>query len=200
MLDLLPFVIFGIAFAVLIVVVTGKARAKKAAQGEKLVRMGFEPCDTEADALTDRIKRLENNAEYRYSVDRPMRASLDGKTVYYYSKSRHRQGSIVAADEFLLWLQRPSSEGLVLFVKPSNLPAGTATNLIGAMATGAWDSQPDDLKKMEIPPDLQGTNVIGALGPRGASLYDLIDSQTLALMQQMGDAGVLIAPVPSNAI
>ena len=77
------------------------------------------------------------------------------------------------------------------FVKPTGLQAGTATRLIGAVATGDWDAQPDDLNKIEIPLDLQGTNIIGALGPHGASFHDLIDSQTVPLMQRMGDAGVM---------
>jgi hypothetical protein len=80
----------------------------------------------------------------------------------------------------------------MLFVKPSEIAAGTATKLIGAVATGAWDSQPDDLAKLAIPVDLQGTNLIGALGPAGASLYDLIDAETLSQMMGAGDCGASI--------
>ena len=41
----------------------------------------------------------------------------------------------------------------------------------------------------ELPADLKNTNVVGALGPREGSLYDLIDSPTLSVVQGLGDAG-----------
>jgi hypothetical protein len=33
------------------------------------------------------------------------------------------------------------------------------------------------------------TNVLGALGPPGASLYELVDPGTLSVVQGLGDAG-----------
>ena len=192
MITFLLFIIFGLLVVALIVWLVLNDRRSKAARSRKLSQIGFLPCTSEAETLADKVTWLENNAEYRYSAQNPMRASLHGKTVYYYNKSRRRQGHIVETDEFLIPLTRPSSEGLMLFVKPSNLAEGTATQLIGTVATGAWDSQPDDLTKLEIPIELKGSNILGALGPSGASLNDLIDSAALALMQQVGDAGVLI--------
>ena len=123
---------------------------------------------------------------------KPSKANLSGKEIYLYQKERRRTGSIYVAEEMLLPLSRPSDAGLMLFVKPSNISAGIATKLIGAVATGAWDSQPDDLSKLEIPVDLQGTNLIGALGPAGASLYDLIDAETLSRFLGAGDCGASI--------
>lgn len=81
---------------------------------------------------------------------------------------------------------------MAIFVKPGSLPAGAATKLIGTVATGTWDSQPDDLEKLELPMDLKSTNVIGARGPRGASLYDLLDTSALSVIQQVGDCGVML--------
>jgi hypothetical protein len=188
----LPFILIGLAFVAVMMWLTLKSRQGKAAQAHKLEQMGFSPCDGEAGALVEKVTRLENNAGYRYRIQRPMRVLLDGKFVYFYTKSRHRQDEVVAAEEFLFPLKRPSQQGLTLFVKPSNVPAGAVTKLIGAVATRAWDSQPDDLTKLEIPTELQGTNLIGALGPAGASLYDLIDNSTLSLLQNVGDCGALI--------
>ena len=192
MLEYSPFILFGLAFVVLVIWLTLKSRQEKAAQAEKLARMGFSACELETSELVEKVTRLENNAEYRYSIENPFRASHNGKSVYFYSKSRHRQGHVVAADEFLVPLKRPSQQGLMLFVKPSDIAEGTATSLIGAVATGAWDSQPDDLTKLEIPTELQGTNIIGALGPKGETLYNLIDNNTLSLMQNVGDCGAYI--------
>ncbi|MGH7391020.1 MAG: hypothetical protein ACREM3_16410 [Candidatus Rokuibacteriota bacterium] len=61
--------------------------------------------------------------------------------------------------------------------------------MLGAIATGPWDAQPDDLRRLELPPDLANTNLVAALGPAGAGLYDLIDSRTLSVVQGLGDAG-----------
>jgi hypothetical protein len=191
MLEFLPFIVFGVAFVALVVWLTLKSRQAKAAQARKLEHMGFTPCHQETGTLVERVTSLENNSEYRYRIENPLGASFNGSAVYFYTKSRHRQGHIVAADEFLFPLKRPSEQGLLLFVKPTEVPDGTATTLIGAVATGAWDSQPDDLTKLEIPVELRGTNLIGVLGPAGTSLYDLFDTRTLPLVQKVGDAGAL---------
>lgn len=187
-----PFFIFGLAFVALVAWLLMKSQKERAAQARKLAQMGFSRCEGESRALVDKVTGLENNAEYRYRVENPMRASLDGKVVYFYTKARHRQGHVVTADEFLLPLKRLSQQGLMVFVKPSDVPEGTATTLIGAVATGAWDSQPDDLTKLDVPPALSGTNVIGVLGPAGTSLYDLIETDSLNLIQNVGDCGALV--------
>lgn len=98
----------------------------------------------------------------------------------------------VAAHELRFPLDRPSSERLVLFFKPSALRAGTTATLIRSLATAGWDAQPDDLTRGEIPVDLEGGNLIGVLAPPGASLYDVIDAKQLAALQQVGDFGVLV--------
>jgi len=192
MMELMPFILFGLAFAAVVVVIVVRGRTSRAARLQRLVEMGFSPAPEETETLVEKITWLENNAEYRYSVAQPTKAILSGKEVYFYQKSRHRSGSIYAAEELMIPLSRPSSEGLMLFVKPSGIPAGTATKLIGAVATGAWDSQPDDLAKLAVPIDLQGTNLVGALGPAGFSLYDLIDATALSQMLGAGDCGALI--------
>ena len=192
MMEMLPFAVFGAAFLALVVWMALRGRASAAARKERLRALGFAPCPDEVGSLVKKVKWLENNSEYRYTVEKPYRALLRGQPAYSYSKFRHRQGHIVGADELLIPLRRPSPQGLMLFVKPTGLPAGTATKLIGAVATGAWDSQPDDLTKLEIPVDLRHTNLIGALGPSGASFYDLIDPATLSALQHVGDHGALV--------
>ena len=191
-MEMLPFAVFGVAFVALIVWVVIRGRSSQAARMERLQALGFAPCPDEAASLVEKVTWLENNSEFRYTVEKPYRGSLKGQPVYHYTKFRHRQGHIVGADELLVPLHRPSPEALMLFVKPTGLAAGTATNLIGAVATGAWDSQPDDLTKLEIPIDLRQTNLIGVLGPSGASFYDLINTATLSALQHVGDHGVLV--------
>ena len=62
-----------------------------------------------------------------------MRTSLDGKSVWFYTKERARQGHVVVAHEFRFPLERNSCEGLVLFFKPSALRPGTSATLIGSL-------------------------------------------------------------------
>lgn len=192
-MDFFPFFVLGVAFIALVVWLIAKQKQSDRARARKLTESGFIECPEEADGLAEKITRLENNSEYTFSVAHPMRASLNGQTVYYYLKSRSRQGNIIEVSEFLVPLKRRSTAGLMLFIKPSELLSSTAEKLIGAMATGAWDSQPDDLEKTEIPIDLQGGNLIGALAPKGYTLRDTIDSQALEILQGIGDGGALIA-------
>lgn len=191
-MEMLPFVVFGVAFLALVVWAVRRGRAADAARSERLRALGFSPCPDEVAFLEEKVTWLENNSEYRYTVENPHRASLRGQPAYHYTKGRHRQGHIVAADEILIPLRRPSPQGLMLFVKPTKLAAGTASDLIGAVATGAWDSQPDDLSRLEIPVGLQRTNLIGILAPSGGSLYDLIEPGTLSGLQHVGDHGALV--------
>jgi hypothetical protein len=89
-------------------------------------------------------------------------------------------------------VRRRSNAGVVLTVKPTSLAPGLATRMLGAVATGPWTTQPDDLKRLELPVDLKDTNLLGALGPPGASLYDLVDAGVLSVVQGLGDAGALL--------
>lgn len=191
-MELLPFVLFGIGFAALVAWLLAKARADRLARIQTLCGMGFAPCAAEAGALAEEVARHENSSEYRYHVQDPMRASLDGEPVWFYTKERARQGHVVAAHELRFPLERDSSEGLVLFFKPSALRPGTLATLSGSLATAGWDAQPDDLTRLEVPVELQQSNLIGVLAPAVASLYELIDQKQLAALQQVADSGVLV--------
>jgi len=165
-------------------------RGKQRAQREALEQLGFRPCPEQKQWLEETVARIENNRGFRYEVLDPKR--LPGEpAVYHYVKMRHSDNreDAVAEEEILFPLKRPSGAGLLLTVKPSSLAPGLATRMLGALATGPWDAQPDDLHRLEIPPDLKDTNLVGALGPSGARLYDLVDTSTLSVVQGLGDAG-----------
>jgi len=192
LMELLPFILFGVAFAAVVAWAVTKGRGRAAARVRTLVTMGFAPAPADAETLAEEVSRHENNSEYRYRVSEPMRASVHGKSVWFYAKERATQGSIVSAHEFRFPLRRPSAEGLVLFYKPSALASGMTTTLIGNLATEGFDSQPDDLTRLEIPVDRKHGNLIGALGPTHGSLYELIDAKALAALEPVGDFGALV--------
>lgn len=189
----LPLVVVGLlAIALLIWKVVAQRRVQQS-QKSALEQLGLQPCPDRKGWLEETIAHIENNSESSYEVRDPKR--LPGEpTVYYYIKmrSRYADEAAVAEEEILFRVKRPSYAGLVLIVKPSSLASGLATRLMGAIATGPWDSQPDDLHRLEIPPDLKDTNLVGALGPRGSNLYDLVDSNMLSVVQGLGDAGGIL--------
>ena len=187
-----PFLLAGLLAAALIVWSVLGRRGRLRDQKGALEQLGFRPCLDQKSKLEEIITRIENNESFRYEVRDPKQLAGE-PPVYHYLKMRHRDAdpdvAAVAEEEILFPLKRPSAGGLVLTVKPSSLAPGLATRLMGAIATGPWDAQPDDLERLEIPADLKDTNLIGALGPRGANFYDLVDTSTLSVVQGLGDAG-----------
>jgi hypothetical protein len=193
MSEYLPFVIVGLLAAGLLLWRVLSSRRANLSQKLTLEQLGFQPCPDRKTWLEETIARIENNRELSYEVRQPKR--LPGEpTVYHYIKMRHRYADepAVAEEEILFPIKRESAAGLVLTVKPSSLSPGLATRMMGAIATGPWDAQPDDLQRIEIPPDLKDTNLVGALGPRGASLYDIVDTSMLSVVQGLGDAGGML--------
>ena len=169
-------------------------RNRQHAQSGMVAQAGFRPSPEQRNWLAETVTRIERNRGYRYEIRDPQRLDRE-PPVYYYTKVRHdddRSESIAPTGEEILFpLKRRSAAGLTLVVKPSSLAHGLATRMIGAVATAPGDAQPDDLERLELPRDLAGTNLLAALGPPGASLYDLIDSRMLSVVQTLGDAGAL---------
>ena len=169
-------------------------RKRQKALGELLQRLGFRPCPAEKGTLEGIVNGIVNDRDHHYRVEKPQRLPGD-PAIYYYVKLRDRQDADEqrdAGEELLFRLRRRSPAAALLFVKPSALAPGLATRLLGAMAGGPWSTQSDDLKRLELPADLKDSNLLAALGPEGASLYDVVDSRLLSVVQGLGDAGGMI--------
>ena len=117
----LPFIVFGVGFLALVFWLVAKQRHERQKQEEARALLGFNQCEHEKDDLERRITALENNKEYRFSVERLTEASLRRGKVYSYTRNQRRQGHILGFDEYLTTLERPSERGLLLFFKPSTL-------------------------------------------------------------------------------
>jgi hypothetical protein len=169
-----------------------RQRRREQAQKTALDRLGFHRCPEKKAWLEETITRIEFNRGHRYEVRDPRRLARE-PAVYYYLKLTHQHADqdAIGEEEILFPLKRASTAGLFLSVKPSAVAPGLATRMMGAIAAGPWDSQPDDLHRLELPRDLQNSNLLAALGPPGASLYDLIDSRTLSVVQGLGDTGAI---------
>lgn len=186
------FILAGVLVISIIIVIRSIAtqRGKTRTQAEALAHLGFLPCPDQKIWLEETVAFIENNHGYHYEVRDPQR--LPGEpTIYHFGQLRRRQPDEAAvAEEVMLFpLKRPSVEGLFLFIKPTSLPSGPATRMMGALATGPWDALPDDLRRGEVPSDLKNTNLVGVLAPPHMNLYDLIDAGSLGTMLSFGDAG-----------
>jgi hypothetical protein len=186
--------LIGAALAIPLVVWGVRAhRENQRARKAELERLGFRPCPDRKSWLEAALASIENNQEYRYEVREPRKLAGDS-AVYYYTKvrdERHPRDHAFVEEEVLFTLKRLSRDGVVLVVKPSSLKHGFATRALSAVAAGPWDTQPDDLARLEIPADLQGGNLVAAMGPPGARLYDLVDAGTLAVFLNAAGAAVI---------
>jgi hypothetical protein len=187
-----PIVLVGVVAAVLLAWSLAAQRRRSQTQKETLERLGFTPCPDKHAWLAETVARIDNNKDYDYEVRDAKRLPRE-PAIYYYIKRRsdHTREDPLVEEELLFPLSRRSPAGLVLILKPSSIAPGRATRLLSAVATASWDAQPDDLERLELPMDLKDTNLLGALGPPGASLYDLADSRILSVAQGLGDVGAM---------
>jgi hypothetical protein len=170
----------------------------KGAQNHKvnrpfLVQTGFVNCSEEKAFLEQTVAFLEQNAEYSYGIDDPMKTSIAGRGVYFYTKKRNRHGkNPYASHEFLITLKRKVTWPYVLYCKPSAMSDGMGVKLLKTVTTANWDAQPDDLFKVALPIDYKNSNILGVLGPEGSSFSTLINPSILSLLTVAGDHGILV--------
>lgn len=187
-----PLILIGAVALALLVWSLMAQYGRNQAQKAELQQLGFQPCPGQKAWLEEKVMRMEQNREFRYEVRDPKRMPGEPE-VYFYVKVRHgdTKDQPLVEEEVLFPLKQPSPAGVLLVVKPSSIAPGLATKMLAALATGPWDAQPDDLQRMEIPLALKDTNILAALGPPGANLYDLVDSSTLGVVQGFGDCGAM---------
>jgi len=157
-----------------------------------LANAGFTPCDAEKDALAKKIGLLENNSEYTYSVRTPMKLRSGEGTAYFYTKERRRRDDLYVAYEFMFTVNRKKTFPFQVYLKPGSVKEGMATELLRSTVTGGWDTQADDLVKIDLPVELQKSNILGVMGPGGVGFHDLFDSGAVSLLGHAGDSGVTV--------
>jgi len=137
-------VLGGVVMVALIVWTLLSQRTRNQAHKAAVEQLGFRPCPERRAWLEETVTRIDNDQGSRYDVQDPKRLTGNSE-VYLYVKRRHRDSddSPFATEEILFPLKRPSRGGLVLTVKPSSLAHGLATRMIGAVAAGSWDTQPE---------------------------------------------------------
>ena len=186
-----------IGLSLLMLAITGlliwgtiKNSKKEKALKKLLTNIGFVSCDKEKKALAEKITLLENNSEYAYSVRKPMKVTQGDSHIYFYIKDRRRRGDLDVSEEFLFTINRKTNLPFQIYLKPTSLEEGMTTRLLRSVTTTGWDSQSDDLVKIELPPDLQNSNILGVMGPKDCSFYDIFDSTALSLLVHGADNDV----------
>jgi hypothetical protein len=196
--ELLGVSLLVLAIAGLIIWSMVKHSKKRKALKNLLFNIGFAPCDEEKKALAEKVTFIENNSEYTYSVRKPMKVSQGDTHVYFYIKERRRSGDLDVSEEFLFTVELNRNLPFTIYLKPTSLQEGLGTKLIRSVVTMGWDSQSDDLVKIELPADFQSSNVLGVMGPKNCSFYDLFDSNAISLLQRGADNDVFIMHCRDN--
>jgi len=188
--ELIGFSLLILAIVGLLIWGTVKYSKKEKVLKNLLANVGFTPCNKEKKVLAEKVTLHENNSEYAYSVRKPMKVSQGDTHIYFYIKDRRRRGDLDVFEEFLLTINRKTSLPFQIYLKPTSLKEGMATKLLRSVTTTGWDSQSDDLVKIELPADLQNSNILGVMGPKDCSFYDLFNSNALSLLVHGADNDV----------
>jgi hypothetical protein len=188
--DLIPAVVATLLLVALASGFLFRDRARRTARKRELSRMGFAPSADRVEELVDIVTEVENNSAYWYSVDHPMQIVVDGRVCYIYTKLRMRRTRVDAVEEFLVSLTRPSKEGLLLLVETSTLPLRSVRQWAETLHPGIPQWYPCDLMELGLTSGIDRGRIVGAFGPPGVPLNDLIDIQTFDRIRQMGDLGV----------
>jgi len=168
---------------------------KRRATRLALERLGFRPCPDETGRILEALRRIEGDPELSCDV-RDLRKLDERSPIYHFTKVIHRGKGHdpVTEQEILFPMRRASRDGCVLVVKPTALGRGFATRLIATLVTkmnaGAKDGL-ERLHRLQLGAEYANGNLIAALGPRDARVFDLIDGPTVDVAKGLGDLGVL---------
>jgi hypothetical protein len=188
--DLVPAIVSSLFLTALATGFFLRDRARRLERKRELSRMGFHPSPEETERLVDIVTTVENNSTYWYSVDHAMKSVVDGKPCYVYTKLRMQRTRVEAAEELLVSLTRPSREGLLLLVATSASPLRSVRQWAETLHPGVRHWHPSDLSALELPRGVDSGSILGAFGPLGTALTDLIDIQAFDRIKDLGELGV----------
>ena len=182
-------------FVVLVVIAVFGARRRGASTSTFIKDKGFIPCPEKENVIKARVNAVENNSMYQYGIHKPHRAMLNGRNVYWYSRTRARASEIhdvnsMSFAEFLVEIPRPSDNPLIIYVKPSEVTGGIALSLLEKTLSMNLTSHPPDVTRFPSPSHVSYRNILAVFGKEGVSLYDLISDELLRLIDKAGDSGV----------
>jgi hypothetical protein len=177
-----PFIGIGIAIVVAILIVLALSRLKKfkSERTETLAVNGFVPCEDHEDYLRKMAHFLacdDPRNLYDYNVTMPMLNASSGEDVFYFWVQRRTgEDSQLQEETFLFPFKRNTQQPVAIYLSPKAVTPGLEKFLTNVLVTFT----PGSMSRLELPPELQGGKILAALGPHGASIYDLLDSSTMS--------------------
>ena len=184
--------IVAVAVGALIVYSILTSVTKRRATRIALERLGFRPCPGETDRILEALRCIEGDPALECDVRDPRK--LDERApIYHFTKVLHsgKGHDRVTEEEILFPMRRRSRESCVLVVKPTALGRGFATRLIATLVTRTNVQSNDGLERLHLGAEFANGNLIAALGPRDARVFDLVDGPTVDVAKGLGDLGVL---------
>ncbi len=162
------------------------ARRRAAAQTQRLLQLGFAPCEAELSQLQDIARRLRSSSEF--DVRRAWKRSGSAGPIHWYEVIQARRDEPAnASDEFLCTLRRRSREPFVLYLKPVPLDRGFRSSLIENLLAF---TTPRHLEKIDLGNGAYAQSVLAAFCPKGTGLSELIDEEQLQLLAQGARHGI----------
>lgn len=159
----------------------------------------FRPCQAERSDLEARVRALLGDLGIHVQVLRPCRRHLPGRTVHFFTLHQYRTSQDArAARVFLLPLARRTHQPCTLFLKPSALPEGWLTRGLRALIKLRSGACPGGSAPLDLPHDPEAENLLGAQGPAGTSIRELIDGDLLRQLLQAGSVGFLTVHCRGN--
>lgn len=182
------FIIFGVVPGMK----TERMKSKK--MKEFLGEIGLKPGAEHQNDVEKAVRFLGQCKEERtFSVQNLKCSVYNGKELFFYTKYRHLAGrNFVWFDEFLFRFKRGSDKPVIVYLSVSGIPEVYKNRLVGPIVGMADAFRHDLLVKLETPRALEGGNVLAAFGPPGSSLFDLLDSTELSLIQSGADRDAFI--------
>jgi hypothetical protein len=164
-----------------------------------LLQNGFTSCRDDKDALEARVRELIGDPRTCIQVLCPHRRLLQGRPVHFFTLHQRRDGQDgSAARVFLLALPRRTDLPCLLFLKPEGLKEGWVTRGLRALIKVRSGNCAGGLAPLRLPEGPEPGNLLGAVGPRGASIHDLIDRAALRVLLDGGGAGFLTVHLRGN--
>lgn len=162
--------------------------ATSKAESGRLKLAGYVPCLDKVEYLKQRVELLRNHA--RIEILQPHKSNTRSATLYRYNVRIKSGDDIVVAEEFLFPIKRDSSAPFALFVLPVKLDDGRARRLLQSILAKTNKLIPPNTEQIEVPRLLR-SRILTALGPPGATLYELVGDRLLTDLLHGAEKGFI---------
>ena len=181
---------FTLGVGALVVKLILDERAQRGKRAAAMQALGFTDCPDHIDHIEDMIAFLsgDNSKSARtHTVSHPMLRQSNGERIYYIWIKESRSGDSTAwVETFLFPFARRVEQPVALMLSTQKTQAKIMKFVLGLAARMFGER----FTLLDMPRELEGSHILGAFGPRGCSLYDLLDSSVLSQVQHGAELGV----------